>query len=613
MCTDGTCKASALECVADIQGNPRSPFTPDQPAEDPVSGECSDPLLPYLCQDGKCRAEFSQCICPLAAPYMCSSGRCVKTKESCETISACPVDLPKRCPDGSCAASDAQCNLVEPCKGSTKRCVDGICRSECPNFDGCPANLPLRCPNGVCLNAANTTCALINDESPTCKSGMYKCIDGTCQQDPLDCPPTLREYPVVSSTVTQTCHPKQQEIHLSSYKGRSVAKIFFPSGVLGTCSPSTIGFKSVSLSNLMQVRNPIDETRLNEFKNNITELPFERTLISTVVDVYLPNTTRLIPESKFQSALDPRSAAAAAAANSSNSTSGGSLRQLSYSLTHHDRLRHYRGRHLEEANVTKDGEKTKALPENMRDPFIHFYENQVLSMYVTISFWVNKPKDVDFQDLCLATVVYKQNNTKYWQCIDRNLVDLGNNVYSGNTNQFYTDSGTMYSIIYSPRYIRPPGGYVVPYDFWAEWGTVFWIVVCVVSFIFLVCGYSIRRLMRYRTKWRRFKDLKEEGGEGEAIIQMFGDADKDDEGIELQTNVNYKANKLRMAQQGGAGILVDAQSKQMKKDMQDELRKVKLKLERAQDKVKTAKQRKHKKKKKELEQQLDLSLQSSRV
>ena len=109
---------------------------------------------------------------------------------------------------------------------------------------------------------------------------MYKCIDGTCQQDPLDCPPTLREYPVVSSTVTQTCHPKQQEIHLSSYKGRSVAKIFFPSGVLGTCSPSTIGFKSVSLSNLMQVRNPIDETRLNEFKNNITELPFGCALLA---------------------------------------------------------------------------------------------------------------------------------------------------------------------------------------------------------------------------------------------------------------------------------------------------------------------------------------------
>ena len=182
---------------------------------------------PYLCSNQECAARPSDCVsagmrtgssrrilastltidqgCDATNPKLCSDGSCRISYDDCDLIQGCfEIAYPYRCQSGECAANSDDClqdKSLAVCSNGTRRCEDGICRSQCPNFAGCPVAAPNQCPNGQCTNASSQ-CLQQNDKPV--------CLDHSIG----DCSRPIRSY-----------EPEKMTLTISRYLSSSVSFI----------------------------------------------------------------------------------------------------------------------------------------------------------------------------------------------------------------------------------------------------------------------------------------------------------------------------------------------------------------------------------------------------
>ena len=241
LCEDLSCKANEMDCISLEQCPDETPFRcPDtscvsERSECPTGRHC-DSETPILCDDGECypdsvdvcehitvgdcpqgrircwdntcRVSESLCparSCPPSLPYMCQNGRCVSEESNCPaicedtTLCLLPpqlgVDLPSyvvRCCDG--LSRDECCGFPqtnEQCPSDQVRCGDGVCRepSHCVNGDNCPPDYPYRCGDNECVS--DPVACMTKTE---CGDGWLRCPSGVCVPSYGDCKLPLNRY-----------------------------------------------------------------------------------------------------------------------------------------------------------------------------------------------------------------------------------------------------------------------------------------------------------------------------------------------------------------------------------------------------------------------------------
>jgi len=135
-CADGTCQNTYSECVrttfevtfpdANYSSNAPVRFNTTCTADSTEQGE--------VCPDGSCVPAASVCgmvrRCPPTFPMRCPNGSCVGNTTTCASVPACPADF-TRCEDGLCRLSClpfAGCPLSRPyyCSGRREQCVASV-------------------------------------------------------------------------------------------------------------------------------------------------------------------------------------------------------------------------------------------------------------------------------------------------------------------------------------------------------------------------------------------------------------------------------------------------------------------------------------------------------
>ena len=94
--------------------------------------------------------------CPSLTPFECSDRTCVEEPSECKPFPGCiKPTKPFLCSNGECALNHTQCTeKFFQCEDHTlTKCIDGICRDNCDEIrhSSCPFNLGYRCPDGKCV------------------------------------------------------------------------------------------------------------------------------------------------------------------------------------------------------------------------------------------------------------------------------------------------------------------------------------------------------------------------------------------------------------------------------------------------------------------------------
>ena len=167
---------------------------------------------PYLCQDKTCAATQQECEanhqkCPSRSPILCTNGNCVSDIFSCEE-SRCPSWNPYYCILGKCKSTPRDCQKIESeyvynedktdftdiinkigtvCKSTEFICLDGTCREnpdECPMYAGCvSADTPFKCLNGGCASDKDSCEEKNNATYFDCPNNTSLCEDGVCRSN----------------------------------------------------------------------------------------------------------------------------------------------------------------------------------------------------------------------------------------------------------------------------------------------------------------------------------------------------------------------------------------------------------------------------------------------
>ena len=249
-----------------------------------VSDACPDNNMPYLCPNGECTKNISECIesvdnnicgegkflcnsgrcvenkkeiirtqctnnigCPLNTPYRCSNGDCVKSERNCEVTSIlddklyaniiCDESKPYLCDDKTCVADTKFCKVSVDCASGMKKCSNGYCVSEnesCNIFSGyCPEANPIHCPSGTCVDDIIKCTTAFN--IPTCNEGEFYCVRlNKCLKNKLDCLLYL-ENAIEKSTSTKNnirllhedleniVNPLNDEAYIKLYKNKIIS------------------------------------------------------------------------------------------------------------------------------------------------------------------------------------------------------------------------------------------------------------------------------------------------------------------------------------------------------------------------------------------------------
>ena len=228
MCSNGECKSNPRDCsktekyCSESSGKPISCGSQVNSCAKSL-GDCYNSLnckidSPFRCPNGDCkrypskRGGLNGCdigiACPNYKPYLCADGSCEEKSSFCKSYSACSEDKPYLCPDKTCAATRLDCETNhQKCPSRNPiSCPNGNCVASIYDCEEsrCPSWNPYYCVLGKCNN--NTwDCHLIKteyvfDESHTkaidvikligtvCKSSEFICLDGTCRENPEECP-----------------------------------------------------------------------------------------------------------------------------------------------------------------------------------------------------------------------------------------------------------------------------------------------------------------------------------------------------------------------------------------------------------------------------------------
>ena len=226
MCPDGECSDSYEKCSDDNFCNEEKgkgvmcALEPDICAKS--LGDCYNSLnckidTPFRCPNGDCKRYPSKLggingcqigiSCPNYKPYLCADGSCQEKSSFCKSYSSCTEDKPYLCNDKTCASSKQECEENhEKCPArSPMLCSNGNCGAGIYDCDEskCPSWNPYYCILGVCKSTPRD-CQLIEigfifDEnrevidvikniSTVCKSSEFICIDGSCRENPEQCP-----------------------------------------------------------------------------------------------------------------------------------------------------------------------------------------------------------------------------------------------------------------------------------------------------------------------------------------------------------------------------------------------------------------------------------------
>ena len=221
MCSDGFCSSIGFhECNSDehfkdceVEGRTVSCINdPDKCAKS--LKECYNSINckvgePYRCPNGECSrypAKFSSSIgcdvgisCPNYKPVLCADGTCVENEFFCKSFTGCK-EGEVLCTDKTCAASQEECKSSNHQKCPSKTpvlCSNGNCGSgifDC--HDGkCPAWFPYYCVLGNCTDTPRVCQEMELDPvtfqkkmASVCDEGEYICLDGSCRENPEECP-----------------------------------------------------------------------------------------------------------------------------------------------------------------------------------------------------------------------------------------------------------------------------------------------------------------------------------------------------------------------------------------------------------------------------------------
>ena len=225
MCADGECLEDFAYCSENMVCSEEKgkgvlcQLEPDICAK--TLGDCYNSLnckidTPFRCPNGDCKRYPSKIggingcdigiSCPSYKPYQCADGSCQEKSSFCKSHSACPEDKPYLCADKTCAISKLECETNhEKCPSrSPILCPNGNCVSgiyDCEE-SRCPSWNPYYCILGKCKNTPRecqeieteyvfngTQIANVTNKIGTvCKSTEFICIDGSCRENPEECP-----------------------------------------------------------------------------------------------------------------------------------------------------------------------------------------------------------------------------------------------------------------------------------------------------------------------------------------------------------------------------------------------------------------------------------------
>ena len=274
--------------------------------------QCSNEK-PYLCSNQECVVRPSDCVssavksgtharilqgasnliidqgCDANNPKLCSDGSCKGSYSDCDLINGCfEVLYPYRCQSGECTANIEDCTQdksLASCSNNTSRCVDGICRVQCPDYDGCSLVSPLQCPNGFCVN-----------EGSQCEQQNNKmvCVDNTVG----DCDRPIRSYQSEKLTLTISRYLSSSVSFISNNEINSkYATLDIPAGAFVN---STVDYpydiltiNPVAWSSIKNTTNSfINEKIMNYLFNGATKLTIEQFIRSTVFSLSVLNSTQ---------------------------------------------------------------------------------------------------------------------------------------------------------------------------------------------------------------------------------------------------------------------------------------------------------------------------------
>ena len=187
-----------------------------------VNSACNEDT-PYLCADGKCVVDKSQCSyntqcgfeemrcpingecvavgnehmctndigCPIHMPIRCANGQCVKMYSECKATISCEGDKPYLCSDGSCVKDYRFCNVDYPCTEENMiKCNNGYCVSKAEQCDNendlCPISSHIKCLNGKCVKHREECSESFSTEQ--CAEGTLFCTRlARCVRNVIEC------------------------------------------------------------------------------------------------------------------------------------------------------------------------------------------------------------------------------------------------------------------------------------------------------------------------------------------------------------------------------------------------------------------------------------------
>ena len=197
MCPDGQCVEDFTDCSKNLTCSEEKgkgtlcQLTPDICAK--TLGDCYNSLnckidTPFRCPNGDCKRYPSKLggvngcdigiSCPNYKPYLCADGSCQEKSSFCKSHSACSEDKPYLCADKTCAATKQECES---------------------SHQKCPSRSPMLCPNGNCVSG------IYDCEESRCPSwNPYYCLLGKCKSTPRDCQKIENEYVFEEEKVKRT-------------------------------------------------------------------------------------------------------------------------------------------------------------------------------------------------------------------------------------------------------------------------------------------------------------------------------------------------------------------------------------------------------------------------
>jgi hypothetical protein len=516
LCSSGVCKGSLSQC-------PSSPVTPV-----PNLPTACPKTAPYQCFDGSCKASYGLCIAfsmavaggnpssvesvCAAGLTLCPNGACVAKPWECGIIPACPWERPLRCWDGSCVASQdgARCPAAsgsDDCSAlgaQFRRCEDGVCRLQCLQYDGCGLQQPFHCANRNCAEVAEKCLAAEEfDESKALVNWV----------DPADAEAAAAAAAV---PVPSTAEPAGND---------------------------TTGFRALSFDD--KVAHPCYRNCRNQLKASPLVVSVDNTVDVTIAIAV--DSARVV-QAKL---LVPSGAIRVRAGAPSSAKPVMTIRPVGES-TMRDVVNRVTLSRRPEFRV-----KYLTMPWTLVSPAFECSTDALTAEPFKVPVSVVASSDRDnlplFKDICLG-YIYSVPDVNYraWRCVEDTIEKrMNNSVRSASTNSTeaaYVVKGNLYACRSGPKSSTVFAFVVVPardlgvfqpevYRFWAD--NLIWIVlgICGGGLIIFLVFYTMKRLHRYRAKYKETdKKVAQMQEEVDEMEQFGGNAGQKDEALEMMSN-----------------------------------------------------------------------------